>query len=219
MRETDYLDLASWPRYQHFLFFKGMDYPQFNICANLDITLLRPYLKGHGYPFFKTVLYLATRTANQIPEFRFRIRGDQVVVHDQVHPSFTFLTRPELFSFCTAPYNENVFEFFKGVDAATETLGNRVNLADEPGRDDLLYITSLPWVSFTGITHPVHMHPADSIPRISWGKFFEENGKIKLPFSIQAHHALMDGIHVGRYFEMLQDMVDHPGTYFETKPL
>ncbi|MGK0468500.1 MAG: nitroreductase [Clostridium sp.] len=33
------------------------------------------------------------------------------------------------------------------------------------------------------------MNPVDSIPRISWGKYFEESGKIKLPLSVQAHHA------------------------------
>ena len=88
-----------------------------------------------------------------------------------------------------------------------------VNLKDEPGRDDLLFVTSIPWVSFTNITHPISMHPVDSIPRISWGKYFEENGKTKLPLSVQAHHALVDGIHTGRYFELIQDMLDNPQDY------
>lgn len=57
------------------------------------------------------------------------------------------------------------------------------------------------------------MNPADSIPRISWGKYFEENGKIKLPMSVQAHHALMDGMHVGQYFSMFQEILDNPVKY------
>ncbi|WP_428866904.1 CatA-like O-acetyltransferase [Clostridium sediminicola] len=52
------------------------------------------------------------------------------------------------------------------------------------------------WVSFTSITHPIQMNPVHSVPRIAWGKYFEENGKIKLPLSVQVHHSLVDGIHV-----------------------
>jgi chloramphenicol O-acetyltransferase type A len=90
-----------------------------------------------------------------------------------------------------------------------------VNLKDEPGRDDLLYITSIPWVSFTGITHPVHMNPVDSIPRISWGKYFEEYNKIKLPLSVQVHHALADGVHMGQYFNNLQEILNNPEKYLK----
>jgi chloramphenicol O-acetyltransferase type A len=86
-------------------------------------------------------------------------------------------------------------------------------LEDDPERDDLLYITSIPWVSFTGITHPINMKPVDSIPRISWGKFFEENGKMQLPLSVQAHHAIVDGMHVGNYFVHMQELLNDPGRY------
>ena len=57
------------------------------------------------------------------------------------------------------------------------------------------------------------MNPVDSIPRISWGKYFEESGKIKLPLSVQAHHALVDGIHVGQYFNTIQEILDDPVKY------
>jgi len=42
------------------------------------------------------------------------------------------------------------------------------------------------------------------VPRLAWGKYFEENGKILLPFSVQAHHSFVDGIHMGKYYECLQ---------------
>ena len=57
------------------------------------------------------------------------------------------------------------------------------------------------------------MNPADSIPRIAWGKYFEENGKIKLPLSVQAHHSLVDGVHVGQYFNKVQEILDNPVRY------
>ncbi len=74
-------------------------------------------------------------------------------------------------------------------------------------------MTSIPWISFTGTTHPIQMNPVDSIPRIAWGKYFEENGKIKLPLSIQVHHALVDDLHVGQYFNAIQEILDNPLKY------
>ena len=57
------------------------------------------------------------------------------------------------------------------------------------------------------------MNPVDSIPRIAWGKYFEENGKIKLPLPIQVHHALVDGLYVGQYFNAIQEILDNPLKY------
>jgi chloramphenicol O-acetyltransferase type A len=83
-------------------------------------------------------------------------------------------------------------------------------LENEPGRDDLLFMTALPWVSFTALTHPMQLHPADSIPRFAWGKFFQEGRALKIPLSVQGHHALMDGIHMARFYARVEDYLKHP---------
>jgi chloramphenicol O-acetyltransferase type A len=31
-----------------------------------------------------------------------------------------------------------------------------------------------------------------------------------MPLSVQGHHAVMDGIHMGRYYEIMQDYLHHP---------
>jgi chloramphenicol O-acetyltransferase type A len=33
---------------------------------------------------------------------------------------------------------------------------------------------------------------------------------LKMPLSVQGHHALMDGIHMGRYYAEVQDSLDNP---------
>lgn len=210
-----YLDIENWTRKEHFYYFKQMDYPHFNICANVDITNLHNYIKKHDYSFFRTMLYITTRTANSIDEFKYRIQDDKVVIYENVHPSFTFLTTKDTFSFCAVHYKENIFEFFSDIETALNKIMGNICIKDEPNRDDVLYITSMPWISFTGVTHPIDLSKTDSIPRIAWGKFFEENGTMKLPLSVQVNHALMDGIHVGRYFNDLQELIDHPEIYFK----
>lgn len=206
-----YIDMENWKRKEHFNYFSRLDYPHFNICGNLDATAFYRYVKGNGLPFFVSVVYTASKTANGINEFKLRIRDGKVVEHEAVSPSFTVMGENEVFGFCTVNFIKSFNEFKAAALEEIEKVKSSTSLKDEPGRDDLLYITSIPWVSFTGITHPVHMNPVDSIPRISWGKYFEEAGKIKLPLSVQVHHALVDGMHVGQYFSTFQEILNSPG--------
>lgn len=208
-----YIDTENWKRKDHYNYFKQLDYPHFNICGNLDITNFYKYIKENELPFFISFLYAAVKTANNIEEFKLRIREDMVIEHDTVSPSFTVMTEDEVFSFCTSDFKAEFKDFKTGTLKEIEKVKNNVNIDDEPGRDDLLYITSIPWVSFTNITHPINMNPVDSIPRISWGKYFTENNKIKIPLSVQVHHALVDGVHVGQYFNLLQEISSNPGKY------
>ena len=210
-----YLDMESWDRKDHYTYFKGLTYPHFSIGANVDITAFYRSMKEKGNPFFISFLYVAMRAANEVAEFRYRIRGDKVVEHDTVRPSFTTMTDKGVFSFCTVPYMPDYSEFRQNTERQIDDTRDQVVLSDEPGRDDLVFVTSIPWVSFTSITQPIQMDPVDCIPRISWGKFFEEGGRAKLPLSVQAHHSLVDGDHIGRYFIKIQELLDYPERYFE----
>lgn len=161
------------------------------------------------------MVYIATKTANEIKEFRYRIRGNDVIEHKTVHPSFTIMSQPEVFSFCSVDYNEAFSQFSKSVDEKRLELEGKVYVDDEPEMDNRLYITSLPWVTFTSVSHPIHIKSVDSVPRIAWGgKFFEENHVRKMPLSVQVNHAVMDGVHVGKYFELLQDTLNNPESIF-----
>lgn len=204
------IDLNAFPRKAHFEYFKSLSYPHFNVCANVDITKFYHFVKQHNKPFFLSFVYVATKIANEIPEFRYRIRGDKLVEHDVVNPSFTIMKQPDVFSFFTAEFIDEFYRFVEFTISNIELSKDEVTIEDEPGVDDLLYISSLPWVSFTSISHPIIMNPVDSIPRITWGKYFKEGDKLLLPLSVQGHHALIDGAHVGRYFEKMQAFLDDP---------
>lgn len=204
------IDLESWPRRRHFELYRGLDYPHVGLCANVDISAFRAAVREQGLSFALAAAYVLARAANELPEFRLRIRGNQVVEHEVVHPSFTVLNEQELFSFCTVPYRAALAEFAPLAAERMAQVQAAPVLSDEPGQDDLLFMTGLPWVSFTSILHPIHMHPADSVPRIAWGKFFDQEGRTLMPVAVQVHHALMDGLHIGRYYQRIQQHFDHP---------
>jgi len=205
-----HINLKTWSRREHFKIFSTFDYPHFSLCANVDLTAFYPAVKGHGISFTVAIVYVLARAANAIPEFRYRIRGGEVVEHEIVHPSTTILTNEDLFSFCTIEYTENFALFAARAAEQIASVQENPTLEDEPRREDLLFMTAIPWVSFTSFMHPLHLHPADSVPRFAWGKFFEDGEFLKMPLSVQGHHALMDGLHMGRFYEKVQGYLHHP---------
>ncbi len=210
------IDLSTWPRQRHFALFREMDVPHFNLCANVDITELYPWVKEQGFSLNTVLVYIFTRAANAVPELRQRIQGEAVVEHEIVHPSFTVLAPGDLFSFCAVDYTPALRAFHVKAEALIRRVQADPTLTDEPGRDDYLFMTSIPWVAFTSIQHPIHLHPADSVPRIAWGKFFAQNERLLLPLSLQAHHALVDGLHAGRFYQGVQQLLAQPEQLLET---
>ncbi len=202
------INLETWPRRKHFELFRAMDYPHFSLCGQVDVSTFYPWTKAHDVSFFQAVIYVLTRAANEIEEFRTRIRGEKVYLHDAVHPSVTVPTAGNLFGFCTFDYTPDFARFLSRAAQAIAAAQANPSLEDEPGRDDLLFMTSIPWVSFTAMQHPIHMHPVDSIPRLSWGKVAQEGERFYLPLCVQVHHALVDGWHVGRYFALVQTLME-----------
>ena len=206
-----YIDMQNWLRRKHFKFFNAYEQPHFGMSANVDLTKFYPVVKKRGFSSTVAIVYVLSRVANAIPEFRYRIRGEKVVEHEIVHPSITILTGDDLFSFCTLDYIERFSEFAARATERIAYVQEHPTLEDEPGQDNLLFMTAIPWVSFTSLMHPIQLRPADSVPRFAWGKFYEDGEFLKMPLAVQVHHALMDGIHVGRYYKKLQDYLHHPG--------
>jgi len=205
-----YIDMQTWPRREHFEIYSAFDHPHFGMCANVDLTIFFPVVKQRAVSFTLAIVYVLSRAANAIPEFRYRIRAGKVVEHGLVHPSITILTDGDLFSFCTMEYIEDFSEFAARAAAKIAYVKEHPTLKDEPGQDDLLFMTAIPWVSFTSFMHPMHLQRADSVPRFAWGKFFEEGKFLKMPLDVQGHHALMDGIHMGKFYAEVQDYLYHP---------
>ena len=204
------INLKTWPRREHFEVFRTFDMPHFNMCVNVDLTMFYPFIKQHGVSFNLAMVYVLTRAANAMPEFRYRIRGDVVVEHEIVHPSSTIMGENDVFSFCSMEYHENFRGFVERNAEKIASVRARPRLLEEDGgRDDLLFLTAIPWVSFTSFMHPLTI-PVDSVPRFAWGKLFEDGKFLKMPLSVQAHHALMDGLHLGRYYKIVQEYFRQP---------
>ena len=200
------IDIETWPRAAHYQFFKRMDYPHYNICANIDITNFLKKTKSKGLPFYYSMTFAVMSVLNTMDEFKYRIRGENVVLHDVVHPAFSDMPKDsDNFKMVYTQMSETIEEFTREAKQRSQNQTASFVKQDLEGRDDLVYITSIPWVSFTNISHTISFNKDDSVPRLSWGKHFSDSGKTLMPFSVQAHHSFVDGVHMGRLFEALQE--------------
>lgn len=211
-----YLDMENWSRREHFELFNTFDQPYFGLCANVDLTDFHPYVKRNKLSMTAAIVYVISRAANAVPEFRYRIRDGKVVEHEVVHPSTTILISEDVFSFCTLEYSDSYEAFAATMAEAIEFVKQNLTLNDEPGRDDRLYLTAIPWVSFTSFKHPLNLQRPDSVPRFAYGKFSEEGGRLKMPLAVQGHHAVMDGLHAGRFYAEMEGLLNHPGSTLST---
>ena len=208
------ISLENWPRKDHYLYFSNYDYPHFSLCADMDLTALLPPIKGLKISFTAVMMYLIARCANAIPEFRQRVRDGDPIEYEVVHPGVTILSRDELFTFCTVEYQPDFREFALIAEGEISRAKIQPSLEEKFPDDRMLYMTSIPWVSFTSFMHPLILDPPDSVPRFAWGKYRQEGHKILMPLSVQGHHAVMDGLHAGRFYEMFQDLAHNPDSLF-----
>ena len=200
------LDMAAYKRRAHFDYFRSLAYPYAGITVEVDISRLVPTLKAHSLPFFLPVLYCVTRAANSVPEFRQRIRGDGIIEYDYSEGSYTVALEDGTYCYCTPKTNLPFREFLRYTLEAQRRAVEEPSIDEQEEAESLLFISCIPWVSQTAVVQPVPM-PADSNPRITWGKYFERCGNIYLPVSVLCHHALVDGLHIARFYAALNEEI------------
>ena len=203
------IDIAKWERKSQYEFFKNYEDPFFNITASLDVTNLYNFCKKHQLSFFLAGLFVANKAMNEIPAFKLRLKNGKVFDMEIIHIDSTVLNDDNTFSFCHFPKKSTIFDFVK---VGTKIIENHKNgIVDDSHVYDLdvVHSTTIPWVSITSFKHARNGNEKNiGIPKIVFGKYIEKNGTKKMPFSVEVHHALMDGIHVGILFEKMQKIIN-----------
>ncbi len=202
------VDLTTYPRKGLLEAFKDRQIPFFSTTCHIDITSFLPFIKAHGYRFFITTSYVVSRVVNDIIEFRHRLIDGELYEFERVDPGYTVLLANNTFSFCDAIYFPDFTSYYCDTEQRIEAVKKQPDYATG-NKHHMFFITNVPWFSFTAMTHPFHQEYA-SLPIITLGKYFEQNGTLLIPIGIQVHHGLVDGIHVGWFYKQLQQFFSNP---------
>ena len=202
------LNINEWVRKDQFNFFKQFEEPFFGVCVTVDCTIAYDIAKAMNVSFFLYYLHKSLAAANKIEAFKYRIDGDDIIVYDKVNASPT-INRPDgTFGFSYMDYEESFEEFAKEAQQQIEKVQNTPGLIPAISGENVIHYSSIPWINFTSLSHARSFSFNDSIPKISFGKMTNENGKRTMPVSIHVHHALMDGYDVAKFIDLFQGLMD-----------
>lgn len=196
------LDMDKYSRRKHFDYFRSLAYPYVGMTVNVDITDFVRKTKEEGLPFFLSLCYCVAQAANGVPEFRQRIRDGSIIQYDWCQTSHTLALEDGSYCYCTLESNMSFREYLPRAVEAQKLASKERSLEDGEDGDSLLFASSIPFISYTSLIQPVPC-PADSNPRISWGKYFRQGDRLMLPITVLCHHALVDAIHISRFYATL----------------
>jgi chloramphenicol O-acetyltransferase type A len=205
-----YIDLDTWPRRAHYGLFRDYDRPHFSIAADVDVSrLYAASREPDGPSFVLGVLFSALRAVNAVEAFRLRIRGEQVWRHEQAGIGCTVARPDRSFGFGYFPWQPDFSAFAQHGRAEIDRAKAGGELLDPRADDDYwTHSTFLPWIRFTSFTNANRREM--SVPKLAFGQRHERDGAWLMPVAVEVHHALVDGIDVGEFFQSFQTFLNAP---------
>ena len=204
------LDQSTWKRKEHFDFFRKYDEPFFGLVTEIDCTKAYQISKQKNQSFFAYYLHKSLLAVNFVEEFRYSIEDEDVIVHDKIHASTTIGREDGTFAFTFVPFNLNFDIFNKSLKSEIKSVQNSsgLRLIEGDTRKDVIYYSSIPWNTFSGLTHARNYKMKDSVPKITFGKMFQKGDKRIMNVAIYVHHGLADGFHIAKHLEFFQKLMD-----------
>ncbi|MBP6099969.1 MAG: chloramphenicol acetyltransferase [Flavobacterium sp.] len=201
------INIETWNRKEHFLFFKQMEEPFFGITTTIDCTRGYEEAKKLGVSFFVYYLHKTLVAVHAVENFRYRIDNDEVVLYETICASATVMRADKTFGFSYMEFADNIHEFADIVATEIDRIQHTTGIFTREYPENIIHFSALPWVDFTSISHARSFTWPDSCPKISFGKMTDQNGKKTMALSVHVHHGLVDGYHVGLFLEKLQELL------------
>lgn len=196
------VNTADWERREAFQLFSRMEYPFYSVTIPVDVTRVKKAARERGVSFYHLMIWACTKAVNSVPQFRLRVRGDQVVRLERTDPSYTAMRKgSEQFQIITLPWEEDPAAFCRAAGEKEAAQTAFIEAGKET--DGLIYFSCTPWFDFTALTNEHSLDRDDTIPRLAWGQYQERDGGLWVHLSVEVNHRLIDGWHIGRLKEAL----------------
>ncbi|WP_367567685.1 CatA-like O-acetyltransferase [Lacrimispora sp.] len=201
------IDETKWKRALHCQIFRNSIEPSYCVTLELDITNFLEKVRKEKFSFTLSLVFAVSKCANNIEEFRYRFLDGQIVLYDRINTAFTYLDKnTDLFKVVNVDMQDTLESY---ISVAAQKAANQKDYFTGPLGNDVFQFSPMPWVSYTHISHTNSGKKDNATPLFDWGKYFDRNGKKILPFSVQVHHSFVDGIHVGKLVDSLQDYLNN----------
>lgn len=205
-----YRVVEEYYRQEHFDFYRATTIPFYDVTLRFDITALAAFVAEREYSLYANLCYFFTRAAAAVEDFRYRWRDGRMVLYERLHPGLTVPAPDGRFNFCYPRYDDDCARFNKGARTAMREAEREVALTPAEHKN-WLYFTALPQVPFVHFSHAPSLDPLAAEPKVAFGRYARENGKLEVPVGIQVNHAFIDGRALGELAAAVAREYAEPG--------
>ncbi|MEO7215350.1 CatA-like O-acetyltransferase [Mucilaginibacter sp.] len=202
------IELEGWLREDHFKLFNSFEEPYFSLNVDIDVTIAYQRAKELGVSFYLYYLHCAITAINRHENFRYRAINNEVFLYDQIDVTHVVLRPNGTFGFGFVPFAPALDEFAAFAKTETERILATKGLDLSVSYNNIIHFSAMPGIKFTGLTHARSFSYQDSSTKLSVGKITEVHGKKMMPLSITVHHGLTDGLHVGQFIDIYQELLN-----------
>ena len=204
------IDLETWPRRQHYPYYKEGLKCGYSITVRADVTALAAYARRSGRRFYGCFLYAAAKAVNGLEAMKMMITPEGGPgVWETVHPNFTVFHEDDgTFTDLWTEYRPDFEDFYREWERVRQTYGSVHGVKGRPGQPaNFFCVSCVPWLDFTGFSTQSPGEPAP-FPIITYGKYTRAGERLTLPVALTIAHASADGYHASLFFKHLQEALD-----------
>lgn len=212
------VDPSQGPRAGAYAFYRDAEQPRWGLTTRVDVAPLLGCLPAWRAAIPDLTAFVAyhhalLRAVDAVPAMRQRLTPEGGVLewtHADASPAV--LRDDDSFAFSRLVYAPALRDFAPPALAAVaqaRQLGADWGLRDGQG-GATLHTTVLPLVSFTDFSHARHGGFDDATPSMALGRFSKEGARCWMPLNVVVHHAVVDGLHVGRFVQALEALLSEP---------
>lgn len=210
----NFIDTKKWSRNKTYEWFKTFSNSTYGCNSKIDVTELVKYSKETSTSFFINMLYIVVKSLNSVEEMRMRIIDDKPCIFDEINPAYTVMTDAGVFENVRHKNYTEYKKFYevskKEIDKAKKQSSLKKENYNPKNCWDEYYITCLPWITFTEISHPIpDSVESQCIPRICWDKYEKVDDKYTLTLNITVSHIFVDGYPLSKAFIEIQNSINN----------
>lgn len=200
------IELNTYKRLDHFNHFRSYSYQSVGVTVDVDVTSLIEFCKKNSYSFYLLFIHCVALAADEVPELRQRIIDNQIVEYDECPTSHIELLNDSTYCYCTLHHHMPLNEYIEIANKTRQLATCKASIIEDDEKDSFYFITCLPWFKYSQFIQPTG---EETNPMICWGKYeLDFKNRYMLPVTIQANHALVDGIHLGMFYENLNKQIN-----------
>lgn len=205
------INVDEWERKECFEHYFNNAKCTYSLTVNIEVTNLINYIKENKLRLYPVFTWIVSKALNNHNEFKMSLNEEgKIGYFDEISPCYSVLNeKTKVMNDLLTPYSSEFSKFYKMMVNDLEMYKKDPSYTTK--FENNFYLSScIPWINYSSFNVNNETNMPMLFPMVTWGKYYNENGKLLMPVSLQVHHSVADGYHCSLFYNEVQDMVRSP---------